>query len=172
MITRRADLADAGEISNLLIVNSVGREGALVGDWSVAAVNSRIGTAPLVVIAIQAGAIIGVLFTAEKDQPSSPEVTAMLAAWPGNADAYVYGPVCIDPAYRGHGVLKGLYAALLSHMPDREGILFINRKNTSSLRAHTKLGIQEVANFRFEDEDYLVLHTTGSRSAELPLPVR
>jgi L-amino acid N-acyltransferase YncA len=96
----------------------------------------------------------------------------MLAAWPGDADAYVYGPVCIDPTHRGHGVLEALYAALLAHMPDREGILFINRKNTRSIRAHTKLGTQEVASFRFEDEDFLVLRTTGSRSATRPLPVR
>jgi ribosomal protein S18 acetylase RimI-like enzyme len=162
VITRRADLADAEEISNLLTANSVGRGGALVGDWSVAALSNRLETAPIVVIAVEAGGIIGVLLTAEKDQPSSREVTAMLVAWPGDADAYVYGPVCIDPAYRGHGVLEALYAALLAHMPAREGILFINRKNTRSIRAHTKLGMQEVASFRCDDEDFLVLRITGS----------
>jgi hypothetical protein len=60
----------------------------------------------------------------------------MLKAWPGTADAYVYGPVCIDQAARGHGVLEALYARVVARLPNLEAVLFINASNTRSLRAH------------------------------------
>lgn len=52
----------------------------------------------LIVIATDAEILLGVLFTSEKSQAVAPPVLAMLAAWPGGADAYVYGPsVSIRP---------------------------------------------------------------------------
>jgi hypothetical protein len=42
-------------------------------------------------------------------------------------------------------------------LPGREGILFIRRDNPASLRAHAKMGMQEVAGFVFNANDYVVL---------------
>jgi len=84
-------------------------------------------------------------------------VLAMLKAWPGSADAFVYGPVCIDQAARGKGVLETLYAELTRRRPNREAILFIKANNTRSLRAHARLGLVQVARFTLDGEVFVVL---------------
>ena len=86
-------------------------------------------------------------------------MVAMLNAWPGSADAYVYGPVCIDQATRGQGVLEALYAHVVARLPDREAILFINASNTRSLQAHGRLGMVQVANFTLGGDVFIVLST-------------
>ena len=55
-------------------------------------------------------------------------------------NSYQYGPVCIDMAYRGQGVLKDLFRYSTSQMSSRYPILitFINQINERSFAAHTK----------------------------------
>jgi L-amino acid N-acyltransferase YncA len=89
-------------------------------------------------------------------------VVAMLKAWPGSADAYVYGPVCIDQAARGQGMLEALYADVVARLPDREAILFIKASNTRSLLAHGRLGMVQVANFTLGGEVFIVLSTRNA----------
>jgi L-amino acid N-acyltransferase YncA len=40
-----------------------------------------------------------------------------------------------------------MFAELRARLPDREGVAFIRRDNTTSLLAHKKMGMQEVAEF-------------------------
>ena len=75
---------------------------------------------------------------------------------------YVYGPVCIDQAARGQGVLEALYAHVVARRPDREAILFINASNTRSLQAHGRLGMVQVANFTLGGEVFIVLSTRNA----------
>ena len=51
-----------------------------------------------------------------------------------------YGPVCLDAAWRGKGVLKRLYAAVKAHTShDYDvGALFIDDDNPHSLAAHVQ----------------------------------
>src|ERR1700712_2546551 len=129
MMTRPATLSDVERISALLLANAADRGGALYGDWSVAVVEECISSGQLIIIAIDGADLLGVLFTSEKACASAPPVLAMLKAWPGSADAYVYGPVCIDQAARGKGVLEALHAELVTRRPGREAILFIKANN-------------------------------------------
>ena len=87
---------------------------------------------------------------------------AMLAAWPGRADAYVYGPVCVERNARAQGVLEALYAKLVALFPGREAILFIRADNPRSLRAHLRLGMHEVARFEFGSDLFIVLSNDPS----------
>jgi hypothetical protein len=87
----------------------------------------------------------------------------MLRAWPGTADAYVYGPVCIDEAARGQGVLEKLFAYVAERLPGREPILFIKANNIRSLQAHARLGLRQVANFELGDETFIVLSGENAR---------
>lgn len=65
------------------------------------------------VVARREAAVVAVLFSAARSQPSvAPVVQAMLAAWPGSESSYIYGPVCIAQAERGQGLLRKLYEAL------------------------------------------------------------
>jgi len=88
-------------------------------------------------------------------------VVAMLKAGPGSADAYVYGPVCVDQAARGLGVLEAMYAHVVALLPGREAVLFINASNTRSLRAHARLGMVQVAHFTLGEQAFVVL-SSGS----------
>jgi hypothetical protein len=105
---------------------------------------------------------MGVLVTSGKEQASAPPVIAMLNAWPGEPNAYVYGPVCISKTARGRGVLEALCRELVARLPGREGILFIRRSNTRSLRAHVQLKMREVSSFVLDGEEFVVLSTGSS----------
>lgn len=64
--------------------------------------------------------------------------------------SYAYGPVCIDRAYRGKGLLRGLYEAQKKELAGRFdiGVALIARDNTHSLDAHIfGLGMIEVGDF-------------------------
>jgi GNAT superfamily N-acetyltransferase len=77
------------------------------------------------------------------------------------SDAYVYGPICVEETERGQGVAATMFAALRARLPGREGVLFIRRDNEASLRAHTKLGMSEAAEFKHKDRDFAVLSYVG-----------
>ena len=155
--TRPATLDDVKRISALLMANAADRGGTLYGDWSVGVVGGHIAAGELIIVAIDGAHLLGVLFTSEKSRASAPPVLAMLAAWPGSVDAYAYGPVCIDQAARGKGVLEALHADLVTRRPAREAILFIKANNPRSLHAHARLGMVQVASFTLDGEIFAVL---------------
>jgi hypothetical protein len=155
--TRPATIEDAEPISALLTANAPDRGGALYGDWPIGVVTKWIEGGTPVVVAIDGPKLLGVLFTSEKAQASTPPVVAMLKAWPGSADAYLYGPVCVDQAARGLGVLEAMYAHAVALLPGREAVLFINANKSRSLRAHGRLGMVQVANFTLGEQAFIVL---------------
>jgi hypothetical protein len=162
--TRTATIDDAGPISTLLMANSFDRGGTLYGSWSTDVVMTCITAGQLIIVAMDGLMLAGVLFTSEKAQVSTEPVVAMLQAWPGSPNAYVYGPVCIDPAARGQGVLEVLYADLVARRPGREAVLFIKANNQRSLQAHARLGMRQVANFTLGGENFIVLSSRNPTS--------
>jgi len=156
---RPADLSDAKAISVLMIANSASQGGSLAGDWSLPLVESWIARGDLVLVAEREARIVGVLFTTERRHASGPPVLAMVKAWPGDPDAYLYGPVCVEVGERGHGIFETLCGELQSRIPDRDGMLFINRDNLPSLRAHARVGMKPVASFSLGGNEFLVLCT-------------
>ena len=85
-----------------------------------------------------------------------PIVKAMFDAYQGTPEAYVYGPVCVGEEERGKGLAQKMFAALKRLEPGREGILFIRQDNEPSLRAHVKMGMNQVASFSFKGSVYAV----------------
>ena len=90
-------------------------------------------------------------------------------------NSYQYGPVCIDMAYRGQGVLKDLFRYSTSQMSSRYPILitFINQINERSFAAHTrKVGLEVIKTFSFNGNNYFelgyetkkALHSSDSQS--------
>lgn len=159
---RRAGTADAGAVSNLLVENGVDRGGALVGNWELPEIEMRIARGDSIYMAEAGDRLLGVLVTEERDPVTNPRILAMLKAWPGGAGAYVYGPVCVDPAARGQGVLAKLYEQLVRDRPDGEAILFIRASNELSLKAHLRLGLREVAQFELAGQQYRVLSSAAA----------
>jgi predicted GNAT superfamily acetyltransferase len=102
------------------------------------------------IVARRGNQITGYLMTSSRAMNADvPIISAMLAAYPGTDDAYVYGPICVSSAERGKGLAQAMFAELRRLEPAREGILFIRRDNAASLRAHSKMGMSEIAEFEF-----------------------
>jgi len=73
---------------------------------------------------------------------------------------FFYGPVLVAAEYRGHGLLRQLFAATKLELTGRFdlGIAFIAEENAASLRVHTqKLGLEVVGNLAFGDTSYAIL---------------
>lgn len=73
---------------------------------------------------------------------------------------FIYGPVCIDRAHRGRGLLRGLYDALKKEVAGQfdVGVAFVARSNSHSLRAHVAgLGMAEVGEFKVKGDVYAIL---------------
>src|SRR5690606_4419184 len=102
-----------------------------------------------------------VLATERDRAAAAPVVAAMLSAYGGARDAYVYGPVCVDAAWRGKGVLAAMVGDLGRLLPGREGILFVKEGNVASLQAHRRLGMREVTSFVYRSASFTVLSFTG-----------
>jgi len=112
-------------------------------DWFEAA----LGDLP-VIVARKGGVVVGYLVSSSKAaQSHAPIIKAMLEAYPGAADAYLYGPICVAEAERGRNLPADLMADLRARLPGREGITFIRRDNIASLRSHARVGMREVAEF-------------------------
>lgn len=113
------------------------------------------------IVARRGGKVIGFLLTLEKNQPLPPIVHAMLEAYPGTQNAYMYGPICVDQAERGRGIATAMFEELRRLQPGREGVLFIKASNEPSLRAHRKMGMREVAEYAFQGVPLLVFAYEG-----------
>ena len=84
-------------------------------------------------------------------------------------NSYQYGPVCIDMAYRGQGVLQELFAHSARQMGKRYPILitFINHVNPRSYKAHTeKVGLEVIKNFSFNGNNYYELGYDTARATQ------
>jgi hypothetical protein len=74
--------------------------------------------------------------------------------------SFVYGPVCVDRAFRGRGMLRGLFHALLHETAVRFeiGVAFVAHDNAHSYAAHVQgLGMQDVGHFDFDGRRYRIL---------------
>jgi len=82
-------------------------------------------------------------------------------------NSYQYGPVCIDMAYRGQGVLQDLFTYSARQMSKRYPILitFINHVNTRSFAAHTqKVRLEVIKSFSFNGNNYYELGYDTTRT--------
>jgi GNAT superfamily N-acetyltransferase len=152
----RAGRADVDGIVALSRLNEAESGGTLTGKRTPASVLAAVERMPCIV-ARRGARLVGFLLAAAKDAPDLPPVVrAMLAAYAGGDDAYIYGPICVDSSERGTGAAAAMVDALKRLLPDREGILFIRRDNSASLRAHAKLGMREVAGFDHDGAAFAV----------------
>ena len=160
----RATEIDLDGIVELQAANQPERGGTLSASLPRSRIAEMMRVMPLIV-ARCGGRITGFLMTSTREMNADvPIIRAMLAAYQGATDAYVYGPICVSAEERGKSLAQAMFAELQRLLPGREGILFIRRDNPASLRAHAKMGMHEVAGFVFNEHDYVALVYLGRES--------
>jgi L-amino acid N-acyltransferase YncA len=157
----RATAADIDGILDLQARNQPARGGTLSHSFPRASVAAMIAAMP-VIVARREGRVVGYLMSAPLSATAEvPILQAMLTAYRGTADAYVYGPICVAAAERSHGLAGAMFAALRQRLPGREGILFIRRDNAASRAANEKMGIRRVGEFSQAGVLYDILSYRG-----------
>lgn len=157
----RASMSDLDGIVALQAANQPERGGTLSACLTPARIAEMMSEMPLIV-ARRGGRLAGYLMTSTREMNADvPIIRAMLTAYPGTDDAYVYGPICVGVEERGKGLAHAMFSELRRMVPGREGILFIRRDNSASLRAHEKMGMCEAAGFMFDEIDFAVLSYFG-----------
>lgn len=157
----RASETDLDGIVKLQAENQFERGGALSASLPRSRIAEMMLEMPLIV-ARRGDRITGFLMTSTRAMNANiPIINAMLAAYPGTPDAYVYGPICVSAEERGKGLAQAMFAALRRLVPTREGILFIRRDNSASRSAHAKMGMREVAGFAIDGNEFAVLSYFG-----------
>ena len=156
-----AEERDLDGVLALQEANQPERGGTLSARLSRAQLLAMLADLPLVV-ARRDGAIVGYLLAASTATVAAvPVIRAMLAAYAGKSDAYVYGPIVVAESERGRGLAQRLFESLRARLPGREGLLFIRADNSASLRAHEKMGVVPRGTFRHNDRDFVVLSYVG-----------
>jgi GNAT superfamily N-acetyltransferase len=72
---------------------------------------------------------------------------------------YVMGQICVAKPYRGQGVFDALYAAHRDHLRHRYDacVTEISVRNPRSLRAHQRVGFQELERYRDATDEWVVV---------------
>jgi GNAT superfamily N-acetyltransferase len=72
---------------------------------------------------------------------------------------YVMGQICLDAPYRGRGVFDLLYAAHREHLRNRfdSVITEVSVRNLRSLRAHRRVGFEELERYRDATDEWVLL---------------
>ncbi|MES2187036.1 MAG: GNAT family N-acetyltransferase [Pseudomonadota bacterium] len=157
-----ATTADIGGILALQDANQRDQGGTLSARFSRAQLEAMLQAMPQVVARGSDGEIAGFLLASAREMNAGvPVVQAMLGVYPGGPDAYVYGPICVAAAARGHGLAQAMFEELRRLLPGREGVLFIRQDNTASLRAHERMGMRAVAEYEREGIAYAVFSYTA-----------
>ncbi len=157
----QASEADLDGILELQAANQPDRDGALSANLPRSRIAGMMREMPLIV-ARRNGRVAGFLMTGTRAMAADvPIVGAMFAAYPGAANAYVYGPICVAAEERGKGLAQAMFAELKRMAPAREGVLFIRRDNPASLRAHEKMGMREVSGFSYDGSEFAVFSYLG-----------
>ncbi|MGD8566944.1 MAG: GNAT family N-acetyltransferase [Gammaproteobacteria bacterium] len=157
----QATEADLEGIMELQAANQAENGGSLSANLPRSRIVTMMNNTPLIV-ARRNTQVVAFLMTSTRTMNTDvPIIRAMLDAYPGTDDAYVYGPICVDAKERGKGLARAMFAKLRDMQPGREGILFVRRDNMASLRSHEKMGMHEVANFEFRGVNHAVLNYFG-----------
>ncbi|WFA07760.1 GNAT family acetyltransferase [Tissierella sp. Yu-01] len=74
-------------------------------------------------------------------------------------NSYQYGPICVHKDYRSSDVFPNLFEFSRTQMQKRYPILitFINQINPRSYKAHTKIGLDVIKPFEFNNNQYYEL---------------
>jgi GNAT superfamily N-acetyltransferase len=143
--------------------------GFLTGSFTAPALAAMLASVPGQV-ALHAGELVGFVVNSQLPPQEYPPLVQQLVArlpvltYRQRALAeyrwFFYGPVLVQPAYRGRGLLRQLFEASRRALAGRYelGIAFIARENAASRALHTQaLGLECVGEVQFAGATYDLL---------------
>jgi L-amino acid N-acyltransferase YncA len=158
---RIATLSDIPDILALQEANLASNGGSLSAAFPADWFEMVIREMP-VMIARRDGALVGYLVASSREHArGQPLTAAKFAAYPGAADAYNAGPLCIAAVERGRGLAQLLMEAQRRNLPGREGVAFVRFDNGASRATHGRAGYREAATFTHAGVDYVVVARQG-----------
>jgi predicted GNAT superfamily acetyltransferase len=150
---RPAVKADLPSLLKLQKANQLAQGGSLAAELTADQIEQMMTDMPQIV-ACRNGEVVAFLLTtsmAVSRQRPLLIIDKTLQAYPyADPDAYIYGPVCVSAHERGNRLAQRMFAKLLELEPNRQGVLFIRGDNQASLRAHSRMGMNKVAQFTLD----------------------
>ncbi|MDF0668296.1 MAG: GNAT family N-acetyltransferase [Nitrospira sp.] len=176
MELRRAKLEDIPAILDVQAANFIGnlkdaerRDGFLSVKFTRQQLEEMTGDVGIIIAAIE-GRLVGYLCASScKLNRPFPLLAAMMQRFDAidhhgrslaSSRVFIYGPVCIDRAYRGRGLLRGLYETLQREVAGRYdiGVAFVAEDNPHSLHVHVDgFGMAHVGEFVLSGKQYHIL---------------
>ena len=101
-----------------------------------------------IIVGRRDGKVVGyVLATSMAAKANVAIVQAMLRSFPPPPKCYLYGSVCVADSERGKGLASAMFEKLRAELPGRAAMTFVLADNLASLKAHRKMGMQELGAF-------------------------
>lgn len=108
------------------------------------------------IVARRDGKLVGYLVATSLAAKANVRIVQdMLRSFPAPPDCYSYGPVCVAKSERGNGLAGRMFEKLRARLPGRPAMTFVRADNPASLRAHRKMGMQELGIFTNEGVNYI-----------------
>lgn len=160
-LVQAATASDIAEIVALQTANLARNGGSLSVEFPAEWFAMILRDMPLV-IARRGGVLAGYLVASSRAHTrGQPLPEAKFAAYPGAADAYNAGRLCVASGERGRGLALVLMAAQRRLLPGREAVAFARLDNAASRATHARAGYREAATFTLLGTDYVVLARPG-----------
>jgi ribosomal protein S18 acetylase RimI-like enzyme len=156
---RAAHDADLPAIIKLQHANQLAQGGTLAAELTLDQIEQMMSDMPQI-IACRDNDVVGFLMTtsqAVNRRRPIPVIEKMLQAYAySDDDAYIYGPICVSETERGNGLAQAMFMHLLELEPNRQGVLFIRSDNGPSIKAHRKMGMNQVGEFTLNGGQFQV----------------
>ncbi|WP_300682964.1 GNAT family N-acetyltransferase [Nocardioides sp.] len=135
--------------------------GFVQGEWTPATL-AALADGPGIWVAEEAGTLAGVaISSAPGTVGTGPagETNRVAAEVFGPGRYFLYGPVVVDEAFRGRGILRGLLTRLLEANVTTYAVAvaFIESTNTLSQTVHARLGWRRIGGFALGERSFDVL---------------
>ncbi|WP_341521712.1 GNAT family N-acetyltransferase [Pseudomonas sp. G.S.17] len=159
IVIRTARKTDLPGIVKLQHANQLAQGGTLAAELTSGQIEEMMSDMPQIV-ACRGDEVVAFLMTTSQTVNSLrpiPVVEKTLQAFAYlDDDAYIYGPICVSETERGGGLAQAMFKHLLVLEPGRQGVLFIRGDNQPSIKAHRKMGMNQVGEFTLNGAQFQV----------------
>ncbi|TWH20847.1 GNAT family N-acetyltransferase [Prauserella rugosa] len=137
-----------------------GEQGFVEGDWDESAL-AELSGGPGIFLAEDDDTVVAAVLTVDGGDPerfTGPARRALAMTKSLEGPVLLYGPVVVDPGFRGRGIIRTLLSGMALMLGDRypTAALFVDNTNERALQVHRGLGMRKHGRFTLDDRSYTV----------------